>query len=201
MAFTTTGILSRPSSQPVLILNVYIRCTAHPYSRNTVKISETTHQYMSKLPPIGRRTPRSGQIRTIKARLIPVDEFLKSSNDFSQIRCRSYQYRFAATMGYPFPGNASVNLQWPPQSHLSRFPRLRRMSSNHLPGSQAIQYLQYYLNETLHIAPVVPVNIQGAVQDTALQRGGGPKGQVLIFVSKDMVICHASYPMHMWRDL
>lgn len=46
------------------------------------------------------------------------------------------------------------------------------------------RYLQWCLNETLRIYPVVPYNGRAALRDTTLPTGGGPDGKSPIFVKK-----------------
>ncbi|KAJ5453411.1 uncharacterized protein N7458_004367 [Penicillium daleae] len=49
---------------------------------------------------------------------------------------------------------------------------------------KSCNYLQYCMNESLRLFPVVPFNRRSATQDTTLPRGGGPDGQSPVFVWK-----------------
>lgn len=46
------------------------------------------------------------------------------------------------------------------------------------------QYLQWCINETLRLYPVVPMNVRTAMTDTSLPVGGGPDGTSPIYVKK-----------------
>ncbi|KAI9723684.1 MAG: hypothetical protein M1812_000984 [Candelaria pacifica] len=63
------------------------------------------------------------------------------------------------------------------------------------------QYLQYVINESLRIYPVVPANGRRAVKDTTLPRGGGPDGQSPIFVKKHTQVGYSVHVMHHRKDL
>ncbi len=46
------------------------------------------------------------------------------------------------------------------------------------------QYLQWCINETLRVYPIVPLNARTAVVDTSLPRGGGPDGRSPVYIKK-----------------
>ena len=66
---------------------------------------------------------------------------------------------------------------------------------------KACHYLQYCINETLRIYPVVPVNARMAVRDTTLPRGGGPDHQAPIFVRQGEGVVYCVHAMHHRKDL
>ncbi len=49
-------------------------------------------------------------------------------------------------------------------------------------GLKNCQYLQWCLNETLRVYPVVPLNSRQAYKDTTLPVGGGPDGKSPVFI-------------------
>ena len=51
-------------------------------------------------------------------------------------------------------------------------------------GLKSCQYLQWCINETLRLYPVVPINVRTAVVDTSLPVGGGPDGASPVYVKK-----------------
>ncbi|KAI9779970.1 MAG: hypothetical protein M1835_004604 [Candelina submexicana] len=63
------------------------------------------------------------------------------------------------------------------------------------------QYLQYVINETLRLYPVVPGNGRRAIKDTTLPRGGGPDGQSPILVKKHEQVGYSVHVMHRRKDL
>jgi cytochrome P450 len=62
-------------------------------------------------------------------------------------------------------------------------------------------YLQWVLNETLRLYPVVPIDMRRALKDTTLPRGGGPDGKSPIYIRKDQNIDYSYYVVHRRRDL
>jgi cytochrome P450 len=63
------------------------------------------------------------------------------------------------------------------------------------------QYLQYCLNETLRLWPVVPGNGRRSNKDTFLPRGGGPDGQSPVFIKKDTEVSYAVHVTHRRKDI
>lgn len=51
-------------------------------------------------------------------------------------------------------------------------------------GLKNLTYLQWCINETLRLYPIVPMNSRSAVVDTVLPVGGGPDGQSPILIKK-----------------
>ncbi|KAF2018436.1 cytochrome P450 52A12 [Aaosphaeria arxii CBS 175.79] len=65
---------------------------------------------------------------------------------------------------------------------------------------KSCSYLQWCLNETLRLHPIVPVNSRRAVRDTSLPTGGGPDGTAPVYVRKGMAVEYSVYIMHRLRD-
>ncbi|KAI5361304.1 putative cytochrome P450 [Septoria linicola] len=63
------------------------------------------------------------------------------------------------------------------------------------------QYLQYCLNETNRLWPVVPGNGRRSNKNTTLPRGGGSKGDQPIFIPKDTPVDYSIHVMHRRKDL
>jgi cytochrome P450 len=66
---------------------------------------------------------------------------------------------------------------------------------------KSCQYLQYCMNETLRLYPVVPFNRRSATRDTSLPRGGGPDGLSPIFIRKGQHVLYSTHVMHHRKDL
>ncbi|OJJ46554.1 hypothetical protein ASPZODRAFT_132621 [Penicilliopsis zonata CBS 506.65] len=66
---------------------------------------------------------------------------------------------------------------------------------------KSCQYLQYCLNETLRLYPVVPFNRREALRDTTLPRGGGPDGLSPVFVRKGQNVLYNPHVMHRRKDI
>ncbi|KAL4941780.1 hypothetical protein BDV06DRAFT_235808 [Aspergillus oleicola] len=65
-------------------------------------------------------------------------------------------------------------------------------------------YLQYCLNETARLYPLVPATKRFAAKDTTLPRGGGPDGLSPIYVKKGQDIVYDTHTLHrakrIWGD-
>lgn len=60
-------------------------------------------------------------------------------------------------------------------------------------GLKNCQYLQWCLNETLRIYPVVPLNGRQAYRDTTLPIGGGPDGKSPVFIPAGREVMYSVY--------
>ncbi len=93
--------------------------------------------------------------------------------------------------------------------HPEAFKKLRKEIIDTLGKDQApsydnlknMKYLQYVMNETLRIYPVVPFNVRLALHDTTLPRGGGPDGMSPFAVLKDTPIGYSPLVMQRRADL
>lgn len=64
-----------------------------------------------------------------------------------------------------------------------------------------MKYLQYTMNETLRLYPVVPFNVRMSLKDTTLPVGGGPDGRQPIGIPKDTPIGYSVLVMQRRKDL
>ncbi|KAL9095460.1 MAG: hypothetical protein Q9165_002331 [Trypethelium subeluteriae] len=62
-------------------------------------------------------------------------------------------------------------------------------------------YLQWCLNETLRLYPVVPMNSRMAVRNTSIPRGGGPDGSCPVYVRKGDLVVYSVHVVHRRSDL
>ncbi|KAK4155400.1 oxidoreductase-like protein [Chaetomidium leptoderma] len=65
----------------------------------------------------------------------------------------------------------------------------------------SLPYMHAVINETLRMAPVVPLNDRVSLRDTVLPRGGGPNRDEPIFVPKGTQILIPTYALAMRPDL
>ncbi|TQV94417.1 hypothetical protein V2A60_002552 [Cordyceps javanica] len=68
-------------------------------------------------------------------------------------------------------------------------------------GLKNLTYLQWCVNETLRLYPIVPMNGRSAVKDTVLPVGGGPDGRSPILVKKGQDVGYSVHVMHHRTDL
>ena len=66
---------------------------------------------------------------------------------------------------------------------------------------KSCRYIQWVLNETLRLYPVVPFDGRRALRDTTIPTGGGPDGTSPIYVRKDTQVDYSVYAMHRRKDL
>ncbi|KAJ4361246.1 hypothetical protein N0V95_002064 [Ascochyta clinopodiicola] len=62
-------------------------------------------------------------------------------------------------------------------------------------------YLQWILNETLRLYPVVPLDGRRAAKDTTLPTGGGSDGTAPIYIRAGQQVDYSVYVMHRRKDL
>lgn len=60
---------------------------------------------------------------------------------------------------------------------------------------KSCQYLQWCINETLRLYPVVSFNVRTAVADTSLPTGGGPDGKDPVYVRKGQDVGYSVSPV------
>lgn len=65
---------------------------------------------------------------------------------------------------------------------------------------KSCQYLQYCMNESLRLFPVVPFNRRAATRDTTLPRGGGPDGLSPVYIKKGQSVVYSTHVMHRRKD-
>lgn len=66
---------------------------------------------------------------------------------------------------------------------------------------KSCSYLQWVLNETLRLYPLLPYNDRVALRDTTLPRGGGPHESAPIYVRKGTVVEYCTHIVHRRKDL
>lgn len=68
-------------------------------------------------------------------------------------------------------------------------------------GLKRLSYLQNVINEALRLNPPVSNMTRIALKDTVLPRGGGPKGDAPIFVSKGTIVSSVFFKLHRNKDV
>jgi cytochrome P450 len=97
---------------------------------------------------------------------------------------------------------------WVMSRHPEAQAKLRREVDERLgkrqPGFKDLQnlnYLNWFIKETLRLYPPGPFNTREATRDTFLPRGGGPDGSAPIFVPKGQEVVFHIWSMHRRQDL
>jgi cytochrome P450 len=66
---------------------------------------------------------------------------------------------------------------------------------------KSCQYLQYCINETLRLWPVVPGNGRRSNKATTLPRGGGPDGKSPVFIPAETGVDYSVHVLHRRKDI
>lgn len=66
---------------------------------------------------------------------------------------------------------------------------------------KSCQALQYCMNESLRLYPVVPFNRRSATRDTTLPTGGGPDGKSPVYVRKGQSVIYSVHVIHRRKDI
>jgi cytochrome P450 len=66
---------------------------------------------------------------------------------------------------------------------------------------KSCHYLQYCINESLRLFPIVPFNRRVATRDTTIPRGGGPDGQSPVYIRKGQPVLYSTHVMHRRKDI
>ncbi|KAG9237693.1 cytochrome P450 [Amylocarpus encephaloides] len=66
---------------------------------------------------------------------------------------------------------------------------------------KSMKYMQWVLNETLRLQPIVPANARVANCDTTIPTGGGPDGKSPVFVKAGQMVAYQVYVMQRREDL
>ncbi|PVI06909.1 cytochrome P450 52A12 [Periconia macrospinosa] len=77
--------------------------------------------------------------------------------------------------------------------HFGTYQNPRNITFESLKGCN---YLQWLLQESLRLYPVVPMDSRTALQDTSLPTGGGPDGTKPIYIRKGVQVQYPLYHMH-----
>ncbi|OCL15283.1 cytochrome P450 [Glonium stellatum] len=68
-------------------------------------------------------------------------------------------------------------------------------------GLKNCTYLQWVMNETLRLFPIVPLNGRRALRNTTIPVGGGPDGLSPVYIRKGQQVDYSVHVMHHRRDL
>ncbi|KAJ5266785.1 n-alkane-inducible cytochrome P450 [Penicillium angulare] len=61
---------------------------------------------------------------------------------------------------------------------------------------KSMTYLTWCLKETLRVYPIVPINVRVANKNTTLPTGGGPNGNLPLFIPKGQEVMYSSFSIH-----
>ncbi|KAK0641946.1 oxidoreductase-like protein [Cercophora newfieldiana] len=189
---------------PTKALNAH--CAAvHKYSEWFVRLRlQRGDNYLSKIES------ESGDVS--KKRYVLLDELAKVTQDPVELRSQTLNIltagrdTTAALMGWIF---------YFLSRHKDVFDKLREQTLNSFGPyvasdasniefkelRDAIPYMTPVINETLRMAPVIPLNERVALRDTVLPRGGGYHGDEPIFVPKGRQVLIPTYAMTRRQDL
>lgn len=87
------------------------------------------------------------------------------------------------------------------QTILKNFGTYEKPQDITFPSLKSCQYLQFFMNETLRLYPIVPLNGRVAFRDTMLPRGGGKDGLSPIYIRKGQSISYSAHVLHRRKDI
>ena len=159
---------------------------------------------------LSRLESESGDLS--KRRYVLLDELAKVTQDATELRSQTLNIltagrdTTAALMGWMFyflSRHQDVFDKLRGQI-LNRFGPYVASDSSNIEFKElrdSIPYITSVINETLRMAPVIPLNERVALRDTVLPRGGGHHGNEPIFVPKGRQVLIPTYAMTRREDL
>ena len=138
-----------------------------------------------------------------KGRYVFADELVTKTNDKYQVRSELLNILLA---GRDTTASLLSNVWWTLARRPDIFAKLQEeiaFLDGSAPDYQQIKdmkYLRAFLNESLRLYPVVPLNSREALVDTTIPLGGGPNGTSPVFVPKGTVVTWSVYAMHRRKD-
>jgi len=166
-------------------------------------IDHIVHQALSK------EKPTSQQISTGKQKYVFLDGLMESTRDPLELRFHLISILLAGR-----DTTASL-LSWVFMYFIQRpdvyeklratiieeFGTYKNSKEITFSGLKNCNYLQWVLQETLRIQPVVPLDARLALTDTTLPTGGGPDGKSPIYIRKGDQVEYSVFAMHRRKDI
>ncbi|KAJ6789970.1 hypothetical protein PWT90_05815 [Aphanocladium album] len=177
--------------------------------RNDVRVCHEFIDYFVQKALDGRRTPAEKEDE--EERYVFLEAIAKETADPVELRSQLINILLAgrdttaSTLGWFF-----YTMAQPQNLHiykrlrdvvLEEFGTYRNPKPITFEGLKNLSYLQWCVNETLRLFPIVPMNGRSAVKDTVLPLGGGPDGRSPILVKKGQDIGYSVHVMHHRTDL
>ncbi|KAI4150393.1 MAG: hypothetical protein LQ340_004111 [Diploschistes diacapsis] len=149
-----------------------------------------------------RSTSKPDSSASSSNRYIFLDHLFSQTSDHTKIRTELLNVLLAGReTTASLLSNLLFTLSRRPDIQSALRHEIQTLSSLDLEAVKSLKYLRAFINESLRMYPILPLNGRQAIEDTVLPVGGGPRGDKPVFVAKGTLVGWNLYSMQRQKDV